>query len=171
MVCVYNWGITNNMKFNGSKFQYINFKCSKESIPRKYLDPSKNIINVTKQVQDLGITLSANCEFKVHINNVVKKCFELSGWILRTFMSKDQMTMLTLCRSLVLPRLDYCSQLWSPSRAGEINTLEKIQSQFTTHIDNLKGCSYPERLKSLHLCSLERRRDRSIHHHNVYGKF
>ena len=36
LVCVYNWAITNNMKFNDSKFQYINFNCSKESIPRKY---------------------------------------------------------------------------------------------------------------------------------------
>ena len=160
LVCVYNWAITNNMKFNDSKFQYINFNCSKESIPRKYLDPSKNIINKTKQVQDLGITLSANCEFKAHINNVVKKCYKLSGWILRTFMSRDRMTMLTLWKALVLPRLDYCSQLWSPSKAGEINTLENIQRQFTRYIDNLNGCSYPERLKSLHLYSLERRRDR-----------
>ena len=76
LVCVYDWAITNNMKFNDSKFQYINFNCSKESIPRKYLDPSKNIINVTKQIQDLGITLSVNCEFKAHINNVVKKMLQ-----------------------------------------------------------------------------------------------
>ena len=126
MICFvfYNWAISNNIKFNDSKFQYINFNCSlKESIPRKYLDPSKNIINVTKQVQDLGITLSANCEFKAHINNVVKKCYKLSGWILRTFVSTDRMTMLTLWRSLVLPRPDYCSHA----------VMESIQSRRNQH--------------------------------------
>ena len=92
---------------------------------------------------------------------------QLSGWILRTFTSRDRMTMLTLWRSLVLPRPDYCSRLWSPSRAGEINTLENIQRQFTRHIDNLKGCSYPERLKSYILLKEEETDTQSY----ICGKF
>ena len=32
---------------------------------------------------------------------------------LRTFTARDSITMMTLFKSLVLPRLDYGSQLWS----------------------------------------------------------
>ena len=49
-----------------------------------------------------------------HIQNLCKKCSNLSGWILRTFTTRYSITMMTLFKSLVLPRLDYGSQLWSP---------------------------------------------------------
>ena len=38
----------------------------------------------------------------------------LTGWILRTFFSRDKLTMLTLIKALVMSRLDYGCQLWSP---------------------------------------------------------
>ena len=43
----------------------------------------------------------------------LKKCTNLSGWILITFSTRDITTMLTLFKPLVLSRLDYGSQLWS----------------------------------------------------------
>ena len=42
--------------------------------------------------------------------------------------------MLTLFKSLVLPRLDYDSQLWSPHLVKHIDQLKKIQRSFTKHI-------------------------------------
>ena len=53
--------------------------------------------------------LYSNCIFEFHIQNVCKKCSNLSGWILRTFTTRDSITMITLFKSLVLPRLDYGS--------------------------------------------------------------
>ena len=35
--------------------------------------------------------------------------------------------MLTLLKSLVQPKLDYCSQLWSPTDQSSINKLEDVQ--------------------------------------------
>ena len=72
------------------------------------------IINPSDNVLDLGIFMSSNCSFEFHIQNLCTKCSNLSGWILRTFTTRDSITMLTLFKSLVLPRLDYGSQLWSP---------------------------------------------------------
>ena len=61
---------------------------------------------------------------------------------------------------MVIPLLDYCSQLWNPSQKGEIQSLEEIQRAFTRKIDGLKDLSYWERLEKLSLYSLERRRER-----------
>ena len=53
-----------------------------------YYSPSLDIINPSENVLDLGIIMSRNCSFDVHINILCTKCTDLSGWILRTFTSR-----------------------------------------------------------------------------------
>ena len=69
---------------------------------------------------------------------------------------------MTLFSSMVIPHLEYCCQLWSPSLLGEIRQLEAVQRSFTSRISGLELLSYWERLKHLNLYSLERRRERYI---------
>ena len=116
------------------------------------------IISPSINVLDLGIYMSGDCTFNYHISSLSKKCANLSGWILRTFYTRDCITMLTLFKSIVLSRLDYGSQLWSPFRIKHITQLEKIQRSFTKHITGMNDMPYHERLKSLGLYSLQRRR-------------
>ena len=61
---------------------------------------------------------------------------------------------------MILPILDYCSQLWSPLKKGQINDLESLQRSFTSKIDGLRNMDYWQRLDYLHLYSLQRRRER-----------
>ena len=42
--------------------------------------------------------------------------------------------MLTLLKSLVQPKLDYCSQLWSPLDQTSINKLESVQRHLVGRI-------------------------------------
>ena len=57
--------------------------------------------------------------------------------------------MLTLFKALVLSRLDYGSQLWSPHKICQINQIEKIQRAFTKHITGMYDLPYTKRLKML----------------------
>ena len=94
---IYLWAINNNMLFNHQKFNYISFSTSMSSINTNvYYSPSLDIIKPSENVLDLGITMSRNCSFDVHINILCKKCTDLSGWILRTFTSRDSTTLMTL---------------------------------------------------------------------------
>ena len=93
----------------------------------------------------------------IFIYSLSKKCANLSGWILRTFYTRDYITLLTLFKSIVLTRLDYSSQLWSPFLIKHITQLERIQWSFTKHITWMHDISYHERMKSLELYSLQRR--------------
>ena len=92
--------------------------------------------------------------------NTTKKARSQVGWILRTFKTRDPLPMLTLYKSLVLPLLEYCCQLWSPWKVGEKQPLEAVQRSFTNKISTVKHLDYWERLKTLELFSLERRRER-----------
>ena len=84
------------------------------------------------------------------------------GWILRTFENRSELLMLTLFKSIVLSRIDYASQLWSPYKKSYICALEKIQRSFTKYIAMYQNLPYSERLKSLRLYSLQRWRDRYL---------
>ena len=69
--------------------------------------------------------------------------------------------MMTLFKSLVLSRLDYASQLWTPHLLKSIYLIEKVQHSFTNHITGIKNKPYDEPLKLLNLYSVQRRRDRN----------
>ena len=158
---IYDWATTNNMFFNAQKFHYITFS-SKESscLSNVYINPELNIINPSSEVLDLGVYMSSNCTFDFHVSCVYKRCSNLSGWILRTFSTRETRTMMTLFKSLVLSRLDYASQLWSPHLLKSVYLLEKVQRSFTKHNAGMHTMSYEERLKHLNLYSIQRRRDR-----------
>ena len=91
---------------------------------------------------------------------MVKKARSQVGWILRTFRTRKRSPMLTLYKSLVLPLVEYCCQLWSPWRVGEKQSLEAIQRSFTSKISDTQHLDYWGRLQELDLYSLERRRER-----------
>ena len=79
---------------------------------------------------------------------------------MRTFRSRSRKTLQTIWNSLIHSRLDYCSQLWSPSLASEISKIEDIQRHYTKKIEGMENLSYRERLSKPGLYSQERRRDR-----------
>ena len=68
--------------------------------------------------------------------------------------------MITIWKSLIKPKLDYCSQLWSPSDQASIAMLEGVQRNFTSRIAGMEGKDYMDRLLHLRLYSQERRRER-----------
>ena len=157
---VYYWTSCNNMSFNAQKFKYICFSPHSSSSSNVYTRSSFDIINYSKNILDLGINVSSDCSFDFHISKLVKRTKHLTGWILRTFSSRDK---LTLFKALVMSRLDYGCQLWSPYlKLMHINMVEKVQRSFTRFISGMAGLSYTERLTVLKLYSLQRRRERYI---------
>ena len=64
--------------------------------------------------------------------------------------------MLLLYKSLVRPHLDYCIQVWRPYLQKDIDILEKVQRRATRMVEGFKGLSHEERLKRLHLTTLEK---------------
>ena len=82
---------------------------------------------------------------------LIKITKHLTGWILRTFSSRDKLRMLTMFKALVISRLGYGSQLWSPYLTKHINMIEKTKRSFTRYISGMHGISYPERLTVLKL--------------------
>ena len=68
--------------------------------------------------------------------------------------------MITIWKCIIQPKIDYCSQLWSPNDQGSIKELENIQRNFTSQINGMTNKDYWDRLTELKLYSQERRRER-----------
>ena len=70
--------------------------------------------------------------------------------------------MLTIYKSMIRSRVEYCCPLWNPINIQSIKAIESIQRTFTSKIKDCKHLNYWERLEYLDLFSLQRRRERYI---------
>ncbi len=158
---VYQWAIENNMEFNDSKFELLRYGQNSElQQSTTYTSNTNNPIASKSSTKDLGVTMSASAEFKDHIDSITDTVKDLTAWILRSFKTRSKSVMLQLWKSIVIPRLDYCSQLWNPSKAYLIKQLEELQKNFVRRINGFSNMDYHSALKKLKLYSLQRRRER-----------
>ena len=159
---IYSWAQNVNMTFNSDKFECLRYWADPEKAPdHQYLAPNGQPIEVKSDLRDLGVRLSSTLSFSIHIQATVTAASKLVGWGMRTFGSRSRGVMLTLMKSIVQPKLDYCSQLWSPADQASINQLEAVQRHLVDRIRDTKltGLSYWEKLSELRLYSQERRRE------------
>ena len=82
--------------------------------------------------------------------------------MLIVFQSRKRSLMLQLFKSLVIPLLEYCCQLWNQWQVKDIQAIEAIQRMFTYKITDVQHLNYWERLHELKLYSLHWRRERYI---------
>ena len=102
-----------------------------------YKSPDGTIIEEKQHLRDLGVEMSCDLSFTVHIENTVAAATKLVGWALRTFRRRSKTVMLTIWKSIIHSKLDYTSQLWSPSDQASISSLESVARNFTSKIQGM----------------------------------
>ena len=95
---IYDWARRNNMGFNDDKFEVIHYSPFKHKEPNQhqYLNSSGDKIAFKDHIIDLGVLIDNDGSYKTHINSIINKAKKLSGWILRTFVTRDMRPMLHL---------------------------------------------------------------------------
>ena len=78
--------------------------------------------------------------------------------------------MLTFFKCVVFSWIDYGSQLWSTTQIKSLNKIERVQRSFTKFIPGMRPLSYEDRLKSLHLYSVQRQFERYTIIYTYYSK-
>ena len=159
---LYKWAEDNNMKFNGKKFQVVRYG-KDENLKDETLyftENTEHIVERQEVVRDLGVLMSDDATFRDQIEKVARKVRQKTGWVLRTFYSRKPLLMKTLFKTLIVPHIDYCSQLWMPVKPTEILKVEKLQKDFLNRIPALRGNNYWQKLQILKMISLQRRQER-----------
>ena len=132
MIQIHNWSQNNNMELNGTKFQVIRYgKNQQIKDDTLYLTGyMSEVIEDFTTLRDLGVILSVDGTFNDHVNHMVKKVRQKIGWVLRSIYTRSLDFMRQIYRSLILPHIDYCSQLYMPRDQGNIFKLENYKRIF-----------------------------------------
>lgn len=163
------WSQENNMSLHQHKFELLSHSSAKPKLITElpyskqyseYITQNGQEIEAKPMVRDLGIHIRPDVSWTPHISIICDKARQMSAWVLSVFSDRSTTTMLTLYNAMIRSRLEYCSPLWSPSKISDIQALEGVQRNFTSKISGYSEMSYWDRLRSLKLMSLQRRRER-----------
>ena len=126
-----------------------------------FLTPNaEDVIERKEIVRDLGIMMNEKADFSDHINHICAKVNQKSGWIMRTFVRRDEYFLKFMWKTYMQGHIDYCSQLWQPLQSQLLQRLEGLQRAYTKKSPEMSNLSYWERLKILKLNSQQRRLER-----------
>ena len=106
--------------------------------------------------------LSNDCSWTPHIQKMIQSASTMSSWVLSVFKDRSPFLMLTLFKTMVRSKLEYCCPVWNPAKTMDIEAIENVQRQYTRRINGCSGLDYWERLRKLNIISLQRRRERYI---------
>ena len=128
----------------------------------QYTTSTGTTLTLVDQLRDMDITVSSYLFWTSHIRSSCDQARKMAAWVFSVFHTRNTNVMLTLYKSLIRSHLEYCSPLRNPSIICDIQELESEQRTLTSKIHGLQHLHYWERLKTLSLMSLQRRRKRYV---------
>ena len=154
------WSIDMKMQFNTKKCKVMHVSRKKLKTQTSYYLAGQQLEQVT-HVTDLGVTVSNDLSWSKHIEITAAKANKTLGLIKRICRDiTDPATRRLLYCTLVRPKLEYASAVWSPNTVKHCSLIENIQRRATKFILNYsKDMSYTERLIATNLLPLEFRRE------------
>ena len=158
------WADLWNMFYNFKKCHCDHLHIGNNFPETEYIMETPNGPNKVEKVdceKDLGVIFDRNMKFGEHISSKVSKANQILWLIFRTFTYMGREMFLNLYTSLVRPHVEYATSIWSPVYKKDIIQIENVQRRATRLVSNLKHLTYPERLKTLGLPTLECRRGRA----------
>ena len=158
---IIKWAHENNMELNFEKFQLLHHG-RKENLKSEYKIDDNITLKKSKNVRDLGVYIEESLSWDMQLTKMLNSARRFGGWILRCFNSRSPEVLLQLIKTFIIPRLEYCSPLWSPYKIKDIAKVESVLRTLTNKIDGMENFNYHERLNALKLYSMQRRRERFL---------
>ncbi|GAA52512.1 translocating chain-associated membrane protein 1 [Clonorchis sinensis] len=108
--------------------------------------------------KDLGIWLSPNLSFSLHLEKSAQKAFAVLRMIRRTFSRITRTDFQILYGAYVRPLFEYANPVVYSGRTKDVILIERVQRAATKMVAGLKSMDYETRLVVLDLFPLEYRR-------------
>ena len=143
------------LAFNTSKCKLLRISPPNHTISTTSYSINQSTIDLTPSYRDLGVLVSDDLRWNDHYSTIIAKAYKSMYYIRRsTSNSHSTHTKLSLYKSLVRPKLLYCSQVWRPHLMKDIRLFESVKRRATKFILQDYHSSYKDRLITLHLLPL-----------------
>jgi ribonuclease P/MRP protein subunit RPP40 len=150
-----NWSADWLMLFNVDKCKVMHFGYNNSK--STYGMNGKDLEEISEE-RDLGVIVQQDLKWSKQCSKSVSTANRILGMIKRSFCYLSKDVLLKLYKSLVRPHLEYCVQAWRPYLKKDIELIEGVQRRATKLTKSLKDETYENRLKKLHLTTMETRR-------------
>jgi hypothetical protein len=148
------WG----MRFNTNKCYVLSIN-NKSS---RYYQLEKHTLQEVQDNPYLGVQISSDLKWSIHINNVCKKANATLGILRRNLRNVPETCRKTTYVTLVRSIMEYRATIWNPYLKGDIDKLERIQNRsimFAKHDYKSRETGAITRMREdLELDTLEERR-------------
>ena len=135
---VYTWYITNALMVNPGKSDalLVGTSVQQKKVAVQNVTMNGTIIPFSACIRSLGVTLDGQLNMNRHVNEVFKSCmYHIRG--LRSIRSSlDAATAVTIGRSIIMARLDYCNSILSGTAKRNINKLQRVQNILAKTVTN-----------------------------------
>jgi len=147
---VSNWCVDNGMSIATSKCGLLRVGPGSVDYCYKINDCPINTVEVMK---DLGIIMSSNMKFLVHIDFVLKTAASIVNLIFRCFIIKRPDFYMHLYISVVIPKLLYCVSVWRPHQRYILDRFGRFERKFFRRLNRRCQCevTIPASLSILYL--------------------
>ena len=147
------------MSFKPDKCNILRFTGKKSSTEYSY-KLSGHFLQAVTSHKCLGVTLSGDRKWNIHIDKVVSKANGMLGFVRRNLSNAPRKVKIQAYKSLVCPHIEYCSSVWDPHTSRNIKKVEAVQRRAARFIMNDYGrkSSVTAMLKEIQLQSLQERR-------------
>ncbi|KAM7309208.1 uncharacterized protein ISCGN_012839 [Ixodes scapularis] len=152
------WSATNHLCVSHDKCAVMRFSLAKK-VQTPHYTLGGLLLPPVQELNILGVSFTPSLDFSCHVAKVVSRSRRVLGLESRFSRRFGRETLKTLYMALVLPRLEYCSSIWSPHQINLTERLESVQRRATqTLACHDHSSDYNERPRSLGWRRLSHRR-------------
>ena len=126
LTSLYKWSIKWQMSFNTSKCKTLRVTTKRHPIVCTYSMGNEILECVTHHAY-LGVEISHNLKWSLHINNIVAKANRALWFIRRNLHRCPKSIKQQMYMALVRPHLEFACAVWDPYTTSDIQKIEMVQ--------------------------------------------
>ena len=136
------WTTFWQMSLNREKCKILNVYRSKNPITHQHMMNGVPLDTVSHRPY-LGVELSSNLNWSLHIENIIGKANRFLGLIRRNLYSCPESVKSQAYLTLVRPCLEYACSVWDPHTQKHCHDIEGVQRRAARFVKNCYTCGNP----------------------------